>query len=179
MAGNDLTIICSDSAPDCRASSTLPFLQEDNLYPGFVKNPPQKLTIINRRRDDCRLSLGLSSIVGSKELSENIQISINHSSRMIFRQNLSQLKKTLHSIDTIASKSTRDYQVYVSLPASLGNQFQNLSTSFNADFHFTCQLPDSSSGQIKGVSTTSRHLSFSIILPIFTFLILFILFRFR
>lgn len=144
-AGNNLIITCSSSA--CLKSSTLPLFNESDLAPGFSNS--QTLTVINNRSNGCNLLFKLNSNSSSNLLSSVQSISLVSDSTVWYSGSLNNLfDKKNHQLGHIDTNQYKDYQWTVSINQSAGNEYQQLSNSFNIDFNFMCDDDNSTSDSL-------------------------------
>jgi len=135
LAGNDIVITCSSSG--CFKSSNLPFFNESNLAPGFSNN--QTLKVINNRLNGCNLLFKLNSNSSANLLSSVQTISLVSDNTVWYSGSLSNLfDKKEHQLGHIDTNQYKDYQWTVSINQTAGNEYQQLTNSFDIDFNFMC-----------------------------------------
>lgn len=140
LAGNNLTITCPSASSTCTLSSPLPLIDEKNIYPGYILNPPQTLTVTNQDSTDlCNLILNSSDFLGSSLLADRVVINLNDSVQTYYSGNLNSFLSTPNiNLGVVAANSSKNFYWTISFDQEAGNEYQNLSNKFNLNFNFSC-----------------------------------------
>lgn len=148
----DYRIICPDD-PNSTSVSTVtcykdsgpePFFSHPSIYPGFISDPANILTIVNQDQDmPCFLTASTTRTSGNELLftgDHRLNLSVLEGSMLWYSGPIEFSDQTLGQIDPNTSKNL-DW--YISLPQSAGNDYQNLSSVFDLDLDFVCaSTPD-------------------------------------
>ena len=142
MAVNDLTVVCPANNKKCRLIENLVLFDDKNIAPGYISSP-RKITIINKNpKEECLLAMQAVNISGSPQLAGEVTLSMADTSHVWYAGSLSDLGLGADKpLGVIPPKKQNSYQLTASLNQNLGNEYQGLTTGFDLNLNFTCQLP--------------------------------------
>ncbi len=148
---HDLTFECNDSG--CIMSPVgYPLFEVHNIQPLDVIS--QNIQIINTGSEQLRITLKIQTplreIFRPNPFSNHILLSIQNSENRVLLSatQLAELSGESISLGIIPSEDTQNFKVIAGID-DLGNEYQNASVSFDADFEITAQT---TAGQVLGVS---------------------------
>ncbi len=141
LGAADLTITCPADGDTCYLMPQVSLFTESNLYPGYVQDPAQKVTIVNERTDQCHLRMSVENVSGDLLLTQVIGIKAFSDTETLVNSTLDQLMLYHHTIGIVPALTAQTYSWLTWIDPSAGNEFQHLTTQFDQTYHFTCAPP--------------------------------------
>ncbi|MEI7653559.1 MAG: fibronectin type III domain-containing protein [bacterium] len=141
LGATDLTITCPADGDACDLTPQVSLFTESNLYPGYVQDPAQKVTIVNERTDQCHLRMSVENVSGDLLLTQVIGIKAFSDTETLVNSTLDQLMLYHHTIGIVPPQTAQSYSWLTWIDPSAGNEFQDLTTQFDQTYHFTCAPP--------------------------------------
>lgn len=166
VAGNDLTVVCPANKKECQLLENLVLFDERNIAPGHT-SLPSTITVINRNpKEECLLAIKATNVSGSPILQNGVTVSIVDTNNVWYAGSITDLSMgDEKSLGYIPPKSQSIYRLTTSLNQNSGNEYQGLSTGFDLDLNFTCQLPTPSPTPTQ-LTTTQKTASENMVLGI-------------
>lgn len=141
FAASELIITCPATSDSCELNPQVNLIAETNLYPGYVQDPAQKVTIVNERTDQCHLRMSVENVSGDLLLTQVIGIKAFSDTETLVNSTLDQLMLYHHTIGIVPPQTAQTYSWLTWIDPSAGNEFQHLTTQFDQTYHFTCAPP--------------------------------------
>ena len=141
FAASELTITCPADSNTCDLKPQVSLFTESNVYPGYVQDPAQKVTIVNERTDQCHLRMSVENVSGDLLLTQVIGIKAFSDTETLVNSTLDQLLLYHHTVGIVPPQTAQSYSWLTWIDPSAGNEFQHLTTQFDQTYHFTCAPP--------------------------------------
>lgn len=121
----------------CSSTGDEPLFSQESIYPGWSTS--KTIKAINDYSQEAGFAVELINLSFPEELSDILTVAIKKKDEEnnIYEDNLTNLKNHGYlSLSTISSGKSQEYEFTIFMPASAGNEYQGLETTFNLNLGF-------------------------------------------